>query len=229
MIEPRPDAEQSNEARAGSAWLCLIGWREELPLPEAVADAVNEPGTRIRAIDEGTLRAFVLESDGEPAASWPAVHAGLIAATAAAAAVIPTRAGCRFRSVSGVRAMLRDHEELLGLALENVAGASEFRISVRCPEIAGDADATVAGRGRILDSVLAPLQEVSRASCRRRIRTPRAPGAMAQWSFLVADEDREAFLAAAQVASDDVAAVGLDLECSGPGIPEGFVPRVMVA
>jgi hypothetical protein len=52
---------------------------------------------------------------------------------------------------------------------------------------------------------------------------------MAQWSFLVADEDRETFLAAADAASDDMAAVGLELECSGPGIPEGFVPRVMVA
>ncbi|MHC4808781.1 MAG: GvpL/GvpF family gas vesicle protein [Planctomycetota bacterium] len=134
MIEPRCDAEESNDAHAGTAWLCLIGWREELLLPEALTDAEHEPGTRIRAIDEGRLRAIVLESDGEPGASWPAVHAGLIAAAAAVAAVVPTRAGCRFRSVAGVRAMLRDHEELLGLALENVAGASEFRIIVRCPE-----------------------------------------------------------------------------------------------
>ncbi len=229
MIEPRCDAEESNDAHAGTAWLCLIGWREELLLPEALTDAEHEPGTRIRAIDEGRLRAIVLESDREPGASWPAVHAGLIAAAAAVAAVVPTRAGCRFRSVAGVRAMLRDHEELLGLALENVAGASEFRIIVRCPEATAAVDATVAGRGRILDSVLAPLQEVSRASCRRRIPTCRTPDAMAQWSFLVADEDRETFLAAADAASDDMAAVGLELECSGPGIPEGFVPRVMVA
>ena len=226
MLESHCEADDSDDTRVTAVWLCLIGWREELVLPEDQPAAVTEPRPRVRVIDEGPLRAFILESPEAPEPAWVDVHHALVSMSAASAAVIPARPGCRFRGISGVRAMLRDHQELLGLALENVAGASEFRVSVRC---SGEAEDLPAGRGQVLEAVLAPLQEASRASCRRRLDRPRPAGELARWSFLVSDDAREDFLAAAESASNAMAVIGLELDCSGPGLPEGFVPRVMAA
>ncbi len=226
MLEPRRDADASEDARHAAVWLCMIGWREELALPEDPPGMLAEPRPRVRAIDEGPLRAFILESAEAPESAWADAHHAVVSASAAAAAVIPARPGCRFRGAAGVRAMLRDHQELLGLALENVAGASEYRVSIRRREGSPELHA---GGSAVLEAVLAPLLEASRASCRRRLDRCGGSEELARWSFLVADEAREAFLAAADAASNDLTAIGLELDCSAPGLPEGFVPRVMAA
>jgi len=142
-----PCIDEAHDADGGpdtgrAMCLCCIGRTSDLPVP---GGAGYEPDQSLRAIDEGPLRAIVIDLDaayltgGDAAERLESVewlvpraerHEAIIAEAAGDGPVIPARFGCVFSGESPLRDMLSGHESLLWNALENVDGASEFAVRI---------------------------------------------------------------------------------------------------
>jgi hypothetical protein len=122
--------------------LCCIGRAGELTVP---GGAGYEPDQSLRAIDEGPLRAVVIDLDAAyltgagaserlESVEWlvPRAerHEAIIAEAAAASPIIPARFGCVFSGEEPLREMLAGHESLLWNSLDTVDGASEFAVRI---------------------------------------------------------------------------------------------------
>ncbi len=274
---PAPAAPAAETASDRAICLCCIGRRTELPVP---GGAGYEPDQPLRAIDEGPLRAVVIDLDasylvGADAADrlesveWlvPRAerHEAIIAEAARGGPVIPARFGCVFSGEDPLREMLAGHEPLLWTALEQVDGASEFAVRIlvdreRAVDVmlddeaggsgdeAGDAGGGERGAAWMLRQrrrrdasreigpwlaerlrePVARVQQASRAACRHRIVEKQRDGreVIANWAFLVPEEDRAEFDAAVQAAAERLGGIGAEVAIGGPWPPYSFAPSV---
>lgn len=277
IIEPKMTAG-SNPARA--ACLCCIGRASETELPEGDG---YESDQRLTVVDEGELRAVVIEMDASYLSGTDAAerledvdwlvpraqrHEEIITAASAHGPVVPARFGCLFSDVDRLRDMLASHEDVLSDALDRVRGTREHTVRLLLDRDAaidamlaeeGDEAAISAGaadsegsdsggaewmlarrRRRDAGKRVGPwlaehvgdltgmLEDASSAACRHRITEKSRDGleVIANWAFLVSDEDHEDFAAALEEASDELDAIGVRSELSGPWPPYSFAPSV---
>ncbi|MFK7960059.1 MAG: GvpL/GvpF family gas vesicle protein [Phycisphaerales bacterium] len=239
----------------GSLDLCCIGRAETLGMPWSELDGVD---IALRTVDVGGMRAIAIDrsmtglkgttgrSDADTRsalnaaasvreAEWRRCHAKILRAALRTDRVVPIRFGQVFSSPSALESMLRKDGHRYEDALDRVAGASEYRITLQVNRIAAR---WAMGRGlpvwfaaddAALDAWIAPrvshvidaLDAVARMSCRHRIEH----GATfdGTWSFLVDDQTPDALqrvLELASEAGDD----GIEWTATGPEPACSFAP-----